>query len=290
MKHSVKKIAAVHDLSGCGRVSLNVVIPILTEMGLQVCPLPTAILSSHTQYPDFSFLDLTEQMSLFVKQWKKLGLKFDAIYTGYLGSPKQAEIVEELISAFHINDDQITITDPVLGDNGKLYKALDTEMIATMRRLIRKANVITPNLTELCLLLGIPYEQYMPIETLKNNLKTISEMGPDIVIVTSIHEKGDNKKTYVVAYDKSAGQFWKVSANYLPAHYPGTGDAFTSVITGALLQGDSLPMALDRAVQFIQMGMRATFGYEYDNREGILVERVLKTLDAPVQINSYELL
>ncbi|MBR4841431.1 MAG: pyridoxamine kinase [Paludibacteraceae bacterium] len=287
--NKVKKVAAIHDLSGCGRVSLNAVIPILSSMGIQTYPLPTAILSCHTQYDDFSFLDLTDQMPLFMEHWKKLGIEFDGIYSGYLGSPKQIAIVEEFIRTFR-TPNQLVVVDPVLGDNGHLYKGLDSDLVVEMREFVKSANVITPNLTEMCLLLDKPYKNFFSVEELKESLLRLSEEGPDHVIVTSIQEKEDLKKTFVVAYSKKTNRFWKVWTNYLPAHYPGTGDTFTSIITGALLQGDSLPIALDRAVQFIQMGMRATFGYEYDNREGILLERVLKTLDAPVQINSYELL
>ena len=289
MNHPVKRVAAVHDLSGCGRVSLTVAIPILSAMGIQVCPLPTAVLSSHTQYPDFVFLDLTRQMSLFVNHWKQLGLQFDAIYSGYLGSPEQTAIVANLIDDF-ANDGQLVVVDPVLGDNGKLYASLNREMIAQMRVLIRKAVVITPNLTELFMLLDKPYREIVALDELKEYLVMLSELGPDIVIVTSVPEDGSAKTTSVVAYDKRGKHFWKVSCLYFPAHYPGTGDTFTSVITGSLMQGDSLPIALDRAVQFILMGIRATFGYDYDNRNGILLERILPVLQAPVQISSYELL
>ena len=289
MNHPIKKVAAVHDLSGCGRVSLTVVMPVLSAMGIEVCPLPTAVLSSHTQYPGYSFFDLTEQMSLFVNHWKQLGLQFDAIYSGYLGSPKQAAIVAALIDDFSV-DGQLVVVDPVLGDNGKIYAALNEEMIAQMRGLIRKAVVITPNLTELFMLLNKHYRELVSIDELKEYLVLLSELGPEIVIVTGVPEDQPAKTTSVVAYDKRSRHFWKVSCLYFPAHYPGTGDAFTSVITGSLMQGDSLPIALDRAVQFILMGIRATFGYEYDNRNGILLERILPVLQAPVQIMSYELL
>ena len=289
MNHPVKKVAAVHDLSGCGRVSLTVVIPILSAMGIEVCPLPTAVLSSHTQYRGFVFYDLTDQMSLFVDHWKQLGLQFDAIYSGYLGSPRQCSIVVNLIDEF-ASDGQLVVVDPVLGDNGKLYASLDSEMIAQMRVLIRKAVVITPNLTELFMLLDKPYRDQVSVDELKEYLVMLSELGPEIVIVTSVPEDRSAKTTSVVAYDRRSRHFWKVSCLYFPAHYPGTGDTFTSVITGSLMQGDSLPIALDRAVHFILMGIRATFGYEYDNRNGILLERILPTLQAPVQISSYELL
>ena len=109
-----------------------------------------------------------------------------------------------------------------------------------------------------------------------------------LFIITSIPVQGDPRKTSVYAYNRSSDRYWKVTCPYLPAHYPGTGDTFTSVITGSLMQGDSLPIALDRATQFILQGIRATFGYEYDNREGILLEKVLHNLDMPIQISSYE--
>ena len=288
MQHPVKKVAAVHDLSGCGRVSLTAAIPVLSSMGIQVCPLPTAVLSSHTQYTGFSFLDLTDQMTLFVNHWKELGLQFDAIYSGYLGSPRQAGIVAGLIDDFAPNG-QLVVVDPVLGDNGKLYASLDEKMIGQMRQLICKAVVITPNLTELFMLLGKPHRELVAMGELKEYLVMLAGLGPEIVIVTGVPEDQSAKTTSVVAYDKRTGYFWKVSCLYFPAHYPGTGDTFTSVITGSLLQGDSLPIALDRAVQFILMGIRATFGYEYDNRNGNLLERILPTLQAPVQISCYEL-
>ena len=155
--NKVKKIAAVHDLSGAGRVSLTVVIPILSSMGFQVCPLPTAVLSSHTQYPHFSFLDLTDEMPRIISEWKQLGVQFDAIYTGYLGSPRQIQIVSGFIDDFRQSDSLVMI-DPVLGDNGKLYTNFDEQMILEMRHLIRKADVITPNMTELFYLLDKPYK------------------------------------------------------------------------------------------------------------------------------------
>ena len=280
--NKVKKIAAVHDLSGMGRVSLTVVIPILSSMGFQVCPLPTAVLSNHTQYPDFSFLDLTDEMPKIIAQWKKLNVQFDAIYTGYLGSPKQIQIVSDFINDFR-HEDSLIVADPVLGDNGRLYTNFDMEMVKEMRHLIKKADVVTPNMTELFYLLDKPYKADNTDEELKEYLRLLSDKGPQVVIITSVPVHDEPHKTSVYAYRK-------VTCPYLPAHYPGTGDTFTSVITGSLMQGDSLPMALDRATQFILQGIRATFGYEYDNREGILLEKVLHNLDMPIQMASYELI
>ena len=287
--NKVKKIAAVHDLSGMGRVSLTVVIPILSSMGFQVCPLPTAVLSSHTQYPEFSILDLTDEMPRIIAEWKKLDIQFDAFYTGYLGSPRQIQIVSDFIDDFR-QPDGLVVVDPVLGDNGRLYTNFDESMIREMRHLAAKADVITPNLTELFYLMDKPYKANNTDEELKSYLRLLSDAGPQVVIITSVPVHGENHKTSVYAYNRVGDRYWKITCPYLPAHYPGTGDTFTSVITGALLQGDSLPIALDHATQFILQGIRATFGYEYDNREGILLEKVLHNLDMPIQSASYELI
>ena len=287
--NKVKKVAAIHDLSGMGRVSLTVVIPILSSMGFQVCPLPTAILSNHTQYPDFTFLDLTDEMPRIIAEWKRLEVEFDAIYTGYLGSPRQIQIVSDFILDFR-RKDSLTVIDPVLGDNGKLYSNFNESMVVEMQHLVTHADVITPNLTELFYLLDRPYKESNTDQELKEYLRCLSDKGPEVVIITSVPVLDEPHKTSVYAYNRRGNRYWKITCPYLPAHYPGTGDTFTSVITGALLQGDSLPIALDRATQFILQGIRATFGYEYDNREGILLEKVLHNLDMPIQSSSYELI
>ena len=186
--------------------------------------------------------------------------------------------------------DSLVVIDPVLGDNGRLYSNIDATMVYEMQKLIHRADVITPNLTELFYLLDKPYQTEISDDELKFYLRELSDKGPEVVIITSVPVADNPHMTSVYAYNRSGNRYWKVTCPYLPAHYPGTGDTFTSVITGALMQGDSLPIALDRAAQFILQGIRATFGYEYDNREGILLEKVLHNLDMPIQINSYELI
>ena len=167
IQNNNKKVVAVHDLSCMGRVSLNAVIPILTSMGLEVTPLPTALLSCHTQYPEFTFLDLTSEMRKIIANWKAQGFRFNAFYTGYLGSPEQVQVVSELIQDFRRPNDLIVV-DPVLGDNGHLYKGMNEEMVGQMRQLIKLADVITPNMTEMFLLLNEPYRN--------NNFRSTSVM------------------------------------------------------------------------------------------------------------------
>ncbi len=293
MDNIVKKVAAIHDLSGYGRSSLTSIIPILSSMKLQVCPVPTAVLSTHTGgFEGFSFLDLTDYMEQHIAHWKKLGLEFDCIYSGFLGSPRQIKIVADFVDFFgHKNN--LTVIDPVLGDNGRLYGTMGKEMVKEMKKLIGKADIITPNFTEVTFLLDKEYKKEISEAEIKQWLIELAAMGPKIVIATSVPDEDSHstdRKTNVVAYDRENDVFWKVSCKYIPASYPGTGDAYTSVVIGSLLQGDSLPIAIERGVQFITQCILASYGFKYPNREGVLLERMLDVLKMPTISNSYELL
>lgn len=287
------RVAAIHDLSGFGRTSLMVVIPILSTMGIQTCPLPTAVLSTHTSgFDDFSFVDLTEAMHGFLEHWKRLGLRFQSVYSGFLGSADQVETVANCIDSCLIPGG-IAMVDPVLGDNGKLDPTMTPEMVERMRWLMGKATCITPNLTEAALLLGEPYPfemetAGMPEPLVKEWLARLTDMGPDAAVITSVPVAA-GRAGIVAAHHKGENRFWKVRCDYVPAFYPGTGDTFASVLTGSLLQGDSLPFAMDRAVQFVTLGIRAAFGHNAPHREGIFLERVLGALTAPVSTTTYSL-
>lgn len=291
-RNPVPRTAAIHDLSGFGRSSLTTVIPILSTMGIQVCPVPTAILSTHTsEFEGYHFVDFTPEMEKYIAHWKSLEIRFDSIYSGFLGSPAQAEIVSRFIDDFRIRE-QIIVIDPVLGDDGICYATITADMVLEMKSLVKKAHVITPNITEAALLLdedpqGIK-TAFTPDKT-KTWLKRLAEAGPEIVIITSIPVAGKPESTSVAGYEKKADRFWEVQCTYIPAYFPGTGDIFTSVITGSLLHGNSLPIAMDRGVQFVSQAIRASFGHEYPLREGVLLESVLDNLRAPVTTTSYEL-
>ncbi len=286
----VPRVAAIHDLSGFGRTSLTVVIPILSSMGIQVCPMPTAVLSTHTtEFTDFTFCDLVGEMPKILEHWCKLGLKFEGIYSGFLGSPEQMQVVEETI-AHCKTEGGLAVVDPVLGDNGKLDPTMTLEMVARMRELVRHADCITPNHSEASWLLDIPYAEKISIGALRERLVKLTDMGPKVAIITSAPIQNRHGYTSSVAYHAEQKRFWRVDCPYIPAFYPGTGDSFASVLTGSLLLGDSLPLAMDRAVQFVSMGIRATFGHDLPSREGILLEKVLDTLRTPVMAASYELL
>lgn len=293
MESLVKKVAAIHDLSGYGRASLTTIIPILSNMKVQVCPVPTAILSTHTGgFEGYSFIDLTDYMQEHINHWKKLELEFDCIYSGFLGSPKQIEIVADFIDFFG-KKAKFTVVDPVMGDNGKLYSTMGNEMVVGMRKLIKNADIITPNFTEVIYLLGKEYKENITLDEVKEYLKELANMGPKIVIATSVPDEESNKldrKTSVVAYDRENDVFWRVSCRYIPASYPGTGDAYTSVVIGSLLQGDSLPMAIERGVQFITQCIMASYGFKYPKKEGVLLEKMLDVLKMPMIATNYEML
>lgn len=282
------RVAAIHDLSGFGRNSLSVVIPILSTMGCQVVSLPTALLSTHTGgFEDYAFLDLTDFMKEAIAHWKKLGIVFHGIYSGFLGSPQQVAVVSDFIN-MHQGNHPLVVVDPVLADDGVLYATMDQDMVIGMRELIKKADVITPNLTEAAFLLDEPYPLKIEEARLKEWLVRLAEGGPETVVITSAPIDRPGHHTNVVAYSRKNQRFWRVPCVYIPAHYPGTGDVFTSVLTGSLLQGDSLPVALDRSVQFVTQAIRASYGYDYPRRHGVLLERVLGNLNSPVFMGSYE--
>lgn len=290
MRNPVSRVAAIHDLSGFGRTSLTVVIPILSTMGVQVCPMPTAVLSTHTTaFTDFSFHDLTAQMGHFLEHWRRLHLTFDAVYSGFLGAPEQMDVVEETIRHCR-SQNGFAIVDPVLGDNGILDPTMTPRMVDRMRALVRHADCITPNYSEATWLLEEDYSPQRTVAELRQWLKRLAALGPRMVVITSAPVAGRAEHTSVIAYHAAQDRYWKVDCPYIPAFYPGTGDCFASVLTGSLLQGDSLPLAMDRAVQFVTLGIRATFGHNLPNRDGILLERVLDSLRAPVTACGYALL
>ncbi len=258
-------------------------------MGMQVCPLPTALLSTHTGgFEDYLFLDLTEHMEEIAAHWKKLGVDFEAVYSGFLGSSDQVEIVRRFIDDFQ-KKDQLVLVDPVLGDDGETYGPFGNDMVREMRRLVEKADIITPNYTEACLLLEEDYEKKAQPEKLKEWMRRLSEMGPKMVIITSVMTVDQAHLSTVTAFDREDGRFWRVICDYVPAFYPGTGDLFAGVLLGALLQGDNLPIAVERAVRFVSLSIRATFGHRLPNREGVLFERVLGTLNSPLSDSNYSI-
>jgi pyridoxine kinase len=287
-----QRVAAVHDLSGFGRTSLTVAIPIISSMGIQVCPLPTAVLSTHTTiFTDYTFLDLTAEIRCMLAHWQKLDLSFDAIYSGFLASADQMDTVAQVIATCR-KPGGLAVVDPVLGDNGVLDPTMTPEMVDRMRWLVGKADVITPNFTEAAFLLNEPFYPAISSASLRNWLKRLSDIGPRIAVITSAPIRRTDGRAgadtiSAVAFDREEDRFWRVDCPYVPVQYPGTGDTFASVLTGALLQGDDLPAAMGRAVRFVTEGIRATYGHGLPVRDGLMIERVLHTLSQPSAMEPY---
>ncbi|MDD4572393.1 MAG: pyridoxamine kinase [Clostridia bacterium] len=268
-------VAAVHDLSGYGRCSLTVAIPILSVMGIQCCPLPTAILSNHTAFESFYFTDYTEHMRPYYQEWKKRGLEFDSIYTGFLGSVKQVDIVIEFVKEFR-NGAKVVV-DPVMGDNGKVYTTYTPLMCQKMRDLLTHAHIITPNLTECCILTNRTYtgENVSKTEIL-DIAKDLSALGPKQIVITGIRH-GDGKINNF-AYDVETDQNFMVEEELVRRHFSGTGDVFASVLCGALTNGLNLEDALRKSADFVYRAAKYTTEQNPDNEDGVFFEHFLKEL------------
>ncbi len=281
------RVAAIHDLSGFGRCSLSVILPILSVMGIQVCPIPTAILSSHTGgLGDVVMVDCKDYLLPTLHHYESLQLEFEGIYSGFLGSEDQVDSCLEYFRAF---PNALAVVDPVMGDHGKPYKTYTPIMQKRMAELVRVADVITPNLTEAFILLGEPY-RHEPLSRsdLKSMLVRLSDFGPKSVVITGVALS--NGEMVNVGYDRPNNAFWLIPCDYLPVSYPGTGDIFASVLTGSLLNGDSLPIAMDRATQFVELAIKTTFSYGSDTRYGVMLEKNLGWLTTNASLNRYQIL
>lgn len=275
MRNRPDRVLAIHDLSGFGRCSLSVILPILSAMGVQVCALPTAVLSTHTgNLGDVTLRDLTGYMDPALQHYQRLKLEFECVYTGFLGSPEQ---VDSCLKAFAENPQAFKVADPVMGDHGKAYRTMSAEMIRRMGELVREADIITPNLTEGLMLLGESYG-YEPLARTraKSLLARLCELGPAKAVVTGV-DLADGK-TANIGFDRDSGAYWMVPCEYMPVSYPGTGDMFASVLVGGVLGGDSLPIAMARATGFLERAIRNTFSYGTDPRFGVMFERDMAML------------
>lgn len=277
MKRTFKRVMAVHDLSGLGRSSLMAATPVLSVMGMQVCPVPTAVLSTQTSgFENYTFVDLTDNMTPYLQHWKELRMDFDCIYSGFLGSVRQIKIMEQVLEDFNADGKALVVVDPVLGDDGALYDTMDMNMVQEMRRLAGHADIITPNMTELKLLLGIPAETVIYAEQLPELLPQMAEKGPETVVVTGVHR--ENGQRCVCCYQREDAQYQEVDYKELPISYPGTGDIFASVLIGAILQGRSLKDSIQLSADFICHAVADAIEAGEPIRDGVQLEKNLYRL------------
>lgn len=262
-----KKLAVISDLSGYGRCSLTVTLPVVSALKVQCCPVPTAILSAHTAFPGCFRDDYTSKMEEYMQHWKDLNLSFDGILTGYLSSVKQAELVLDFIRFFQ-KTHTLLIIDPVMGDHGNVYTSFSREMCDTVAQLARKAHVLTPNLTEACILTNTSYrESGWEAEELEDICRTL---GNPSIVITGIH-RGDEIGNFIyenqsgtLLYEKRAG-----------ADRPGTGDIFAAIVGAEMVKGSLLHDAVIRASSFISQCIRLSEEHLIPVRDGVCFEECL---------------
>lgn len=277
MKNYVPKIAAIHDISGIGRCSMTVILPILSSLGCQVCPLPTALLSNHSEYKEFFFYDFTKHMKEYYSYWEKNDSQFDCVYSGFLGSEKQIEIILEIIRRVKLKTNALAVIDPVMGDRGIIYKTYTDDMVKKMSQLVATADIITPNLTEVSILLNEEYSNSdVNIEKVKRYLKGLSDMGPEIVVITGITT--DLGEHINACYDRKQNKYWKIPFEHIGTRYPGTGDLFTSLFIGYLLNDNELPEAIELASKFVSEAVKVTHEAGTPHPEGVQFEKIMRRL------------
>lgn len=280
-----KKVAVINDLSGLGRCSLTAAISVLSAMGIQTCPLPTAILSSQTEYPSYYCYDFTDKMDYFRQEWKKLGTCFSGIYTGYVASVPQIEEIFHFLDTFQ-TPDTFLLVDPVMGDDGMTYDMYTSEFLSAMKELTARADVITPNITEFCLLTDMDYSTlqnsslslHQLISRLKDASHTLTVERAKKILITGIHFTADD------GIQKIGNLLLDGSSHFLSAFpccdgsYSGTGDLFASCITGGLARGTSLPEMMQTAGFFLEKALADSVKEQVPVNEGVNFEKYLHLL------------
>lgn len=253
----MKRIVTIQDISCVGKCSLTVALPIISAMGIEAAILPTAVLSTHTMFSEFTSKDLTDQIEPIATHWKKENLIFDAVYTGYLGSFEQIDLMKKFFVDFK-TDSNILFVDPAMADNGKLYPAFDEEFAKHMATLCAKADIIVPNITEAAFMTDTEYKETYDETYIKDLLRKLCESGAKIGILTGVSfEEG---KTGVMGYDSTTEEFHYYCHDKLPVNYHGTGDIFSSTCIGAIANGldwkASVKIAADYTAECIRMTLK----------------------------------
>lgn len=280
-----KKIAVINDLSGFGRCSLTAAISVIAAMGVQPCPLPTAVLSAQTGYPSYFCDDYTDKMEHFRQEWEKMEVTFDGIYTGFVASEQQIENIFRFLETFR-RKKTFLLVDPVMGDNGKVYAMFTDRLLSLMRELVWKADAVTPNLTELCLLTDTDYRMIQSLTDEKHLLTVVEQMagnlmkkGPKTVVVTGIHfldeEDGIQKMGNLVV----TGNQTSLSAfPYVGGSYSGTGDLFASIIAAGIARGDKITDSIQLAGDFIERAIVDSVKEKIPRNDGVNYEQFLGML------------
>ena len=272
----MKRVLSIQDISCVGKCSLTVALPIISAAGLETAILPTAVLSTHTAFKGFTFRDLTDDIPAITAHWQQENVMFDGIYTGYLGSFRQIELVEQIFSDFY-RPGVLRFVDPAMGDNGKLYPGFDDAFARRMGELCGKADIIVPNFTEAAFMLG---EDFMAsgysAADVKALLKRLCALGCPVAALTGVSlEPG---RCGVMAYDSREDEYCEYYSEQIPTSFHGTGDVFASACFAALMKEKSLTQAFAAAVEFTVESIRRTIAYESHNWYGVDFESAVPKL------------
>ena len=269
-----KKLAVINDISGFGRCSVAVALPIISYMGVQCCPVPTSIFSNHTGFPHYFFDDYTDRMQEYIDHWKKLGLSFEGIATGFLGSDKQIQIVKDFIRDFKRENTKIVI-DPVMGDYGKLYSTYTEELCQEMKKLVCLADIITPNLTECCKLTDTPYKgEGWRKKELQRMAEMLAAEGPQKIVITGI-KQGEFIANYI--YEKGKEPKW-IRTHKVGTERSGTGDVFASIIAADSVNGVPFDRSVKKASGFVKKCILKSIELEIPKTDGVCFEEILYQL------------
>lgn len=272
-----KKIAVINDFCGFGRCSLTVSLPIISALKLQCCPVPTSIFSNHTAYDSFFYTDYTNHMDAYIEEWKKLQLHFDGILTGFLGSPEQTDIVRRFLEQFK-KKDTVTVIDPVMGDEGSLYATYSPELAKQMKSLLPFADILTPNLTEACILAGVDYKEDMGNAEITELCEKLSRLGPKKIVISGL-DRGDTLDNFVFETGKVPVIIKETKVGPCRA---GTGDVFSSIIAADAVNGMDLISSVRHASGFIAKALRHTMELDVPKTDGICFEEYLSEIGIEV--------
>lgn len=265
-----KKVALINDFSGFGRCSIAVEQPIISVMGIQCCPVPTAIFSNHTGFPSFFRVDYTPHIGEYVAEWKKLDLRFEGISTGFLGSEEQIELVKKFLKDFK-TEQTIVVVDPVMGDYGRLYPSYSEKLADRMHELVPYADVLLPNLTEACILTKTPYKEHFSEEELYKICSALSALGPTKIVISGIsneHSLGN----YIWESGKEASILW---TEKIGGYRSGSGDVFCGIITADVVNGVPFAKAVRKAAAFISDAIRESLRLGLPLTDGLAIEPCL---------------
>ena len=277
----MKRVVTIQDISCVGKCSLTVALPIISAMGIETAVIPTAVLSTHTAFKNFTYRDLTNDLPKIANHWKQEKFEFDGIYTGYLGSIEQIDMLKEFFKQFKTSENFIFI-DPVMADNGKLYAGFDTNFVKEMKKLCKTADIIVPNLTEASYMLEKEYKEIYSEQEIKNMLIELSNLGPKYVVLTGVSFK--KNELGVMSYNKETNKFFTYFKEKVPAKYHGTGDIFASTLVGAITNNSTLEDSLKIAVDYVWETINDTYktnkedvyGVNFETKIPYLIDRIKK--------------